>query len=67
MNAKKIEEEVKVIDSVLGALYRCLTLYKEIGDIRQVREVRADITLVEKELCILIAEKDAETVATEEP
>jgi hypothetical protein len=67
MNAKKIEEEVKVINSVLGALYRCLTLYKEIGDIRQVREVRADITLVEKELCILIAEKDAEPVATKEP
>ena len=67
MNGKKLEEEVKVVNSVLGALYRCLTLYKEIGDIRQVREVRADITLVEKELCILIAEKDAETVATREP
>jgi hypothetical protein len=67
MNAKKIEEEIKVINSVLCTLYKCLKLYREIGDIRQVREVRADITLVEKELCILIAEKDAEPVATKEP
>lgn len=67
MNAKDFEKERRVIEEVLNVLCRCLTFYKEIGDIRQVREVRADITLVEKELCILIAEKDAEPVATKEP
>lgn len=67
MNARKIEKEIETIEAVLGVLYRCLTLYKGIGDIRQCKEIRADITLVEKELRILIAEKDAETVAIKEP
>lgn len=67
MNSKRFEEELKSMEAVLGVLYRCLTLYKKIGDIRQCKEVRADISLIEKELSILIAEKDAETVATKEP
>jgi hypothetical protein len=67
MKLKDLEKEIEVIENVLGTLYRCLTFYKGIGDIRQYKETRADITLVEKELCSLIAEKDAETVATKEP
>jgi hypothetical protein len=67
MDAKKIEKEVKVIESVLGVLYRCLTLYRGIGDIRQYRETRADIMIVEKELRLLLAEKEAEANATREP
>jgi hypothetical protein len=67
MKARSFEEELETLEAVLGVLYRCLTLYRGIGDIRQYKETRADITLVEKELCILIAEKDAETVATREP
>jgi hypothetical protein len=67
MKLKDLEKEIEVIENVLGTLYRCLTFYKGIGDIRQYKETRADITLVEKELCSLIAEKDAEIVATKEP
>ena len=67
MNARKIEKEIETIEAVLGVLYRCLTLYREIGDIRQCKDIRSDITLVEKELRILIAEKEAEIVATREP
>jgi hypothetical protein len=67
MKLKDLEKEIEVIENVLGTLYRCLTFYKRIGDIRQYKETRADITLVEKELCSLIAEKDAEIVATKEP
>ena len=58
---KKVEKEVKVVEEVLGVIYRCLTLYKGLGDIRQCKAI------VEKELRILIAEKDAEIVATREP
>lgn len=67
MEVRKIEKEIKTIEAVLGVLYRCLALYKGIGDIRQCKEIRADITIVEKELRILIAEKEAEIVATREP
>jgi hypothetical protein len=67
MNARNIEKEVEVIEAVLGVLYRCSTLYRGIGDIRQYKETRADIMIVEKELRILIAEKEAELNATREP
>ena len=65
--SRNLEKEVKVIEEVLNVLYRCLTLYKGIGDIKQYKATRADITLVEKELILLIAEKEAEIVASKEP
>ena len=67
MKVKKLEKEVEVVEEILSVLYRLLALYRGIGDINQCKATRADITLVEKELRILIAEKDAEIVATREP
>ena len=67
MEARNLEKEIKVTDYVLNVLYRCLMLYKGTGDVRQYRETRADITLVEKELTKLISEKEAEANATREP
>jgi hypothetical protein len=67
MNVKKLEKEIKVIEEVLGVLYRCLTLYKGIRDTRQYKETRIDIMIVEKELRLLIAEMEAELNATKEP
>ena len=65
--SKSLEKEVEVIEEVLNVLYRCLTLYKGIGDIKQYKATTADITIVEKELKLLITEKEAEWNATREP
>jgi hypothetical protein len=67
MGKRDFEKEIKVINHVLGVLYRCLALYRGIGDSTQYRETRADITIVEKELIELISEKEAEANAIEEP
>lgn len=66
MEARNMEKEIKVIETVLGVLYRCLAFYKGLGDTRQYRETRADITIVEKELHLLISEKEAELNAIKE-
>lgn len=67
MSAREIEKEIKIIEYVLGVLYRCLKLYKGIGDSRQYKDTRIDIAIVEEELNRLIAEKEAELNATREP
>ena len=67
MKNRDFEKDIKVTETVLGVLYRCLAFYKGLGDTRQYKETRTDITMVEKELRILIAEKEAELEATREP
>jgi hypothetical protein len=67
MSARSFEKERENIESVLGVLYRCLALYKGIGNVDQYKAVRSEITLIEKELSLLIEEEDAEIVATKEP
>jgi hypothetical protein len=67
MRVRSLEQEIKLVEGILGVLYRCLTLYRELGDISQCKAIRNDIRLVEEELRILIAEKEAEIVATREP
>jgi hypothetical protein len=67
MEARSIEKEIEVIETVLGVLYRCLALYRGMGDSTQYRETRADITMIEKELNLLISEKEAELNAIREP
>jgi hypothetical protein len=64
---KDINRDIEVVKTVLGVLYRCLAFYKGLGDTKHYRDTRNDITMVEKELRLLIAEKEAELNATREP